>query len=158
FLLSRVEMVIAGMHGYTDANGFPYIRQQGVGAALGFALIVLLQARRHLAPVVRAAFGTTPGRDQEGPRRYRAALFVLRGSFWLVMLVAVDAGMRPLTALYYLALLLVIVMVVARLRAEVGLPTFEFFRVGAEDILNRVAGTAAWSRGDLAGMSLFFWL
>src|SRR5207302_5809186 len=68
------------------------------------------------------------------------------------------AGMRPLTACYYFALLLTIVLVVARLRAEVGLPTFEFFRVGAEDILNRAGGTAAWTRGDLAGMSLFFWL
>jgi len=48
--------------------------------------------------------------------------------------------------------------VVARLRAEVGLPTFEFFQVGAEDVMNRVAGTHAWSKGDLTGMSLFFWL
>jgi len=68
------------------------------------------------------------------------------------------AGMQPLTAVYYFALLLTIVLVVARLRAEVGLPTFEFFRVGPDDILNRVGGTAAWTRGDLAVMSLFYWL
>jgi hypothetical protein len=99
-----------------------------------------------------------PGRDEDEPLRYRLALFGLLGGFALLMLFAVDAGMRPLTAVYYLTLLLVIVMVVARLRAEVGLPTFEFFRVGAEDILARVAGSSAWTRGDLAGMSLFFWL
>jgi hypothetical protein len=41
FALSRVEMVAAAMNGYTDAHGIPYIREQGVGAALGFALLVL---------------------------------------------------------------------------------------------------------------------
>jgi hypothetical protein len=62
------------------------------------------------------------------------------------------------TALCYFALLLLIVIVVARLRAEVGLPTFEFYQVGADEVLQRVAGTRHWSSGDLTTMSLFFWL
>jgi hypothetical protein len=158
FLLSRVEMVLAAMSGYTDANTFPYIRQQGVGAALGFALMVLWQARGHLRHVVRAAFGIVKGEDEGEPMSYRLALFGFLGGCGLLILFAVKAGMQPLTALYYFALLFTLVMVVARLRAEVGLPTFEFFRVGAEDILNRVGGTGAWSRGDLGAMSLFYWL
>jgi hypothetical protein len=66
--------------------------------------------------------------------------------------------MRPFTALLYMTILLLFVLVVARLRAQVGLPTLEFFRVGADDILPRVGGSGAWSGGDLAVMSLFFWL
>jgi len=158
FLLSRVEMVLAAMNGFTDPQAFPYIRQQGVGAALGFAAMVLWQARRHLRHVVRAAFGLAPGCDAGEPMSYQVAFWGFLGGVGLMLGFAVNAGMRPLTAGYYLALLLLIVLVVARLRAEVGLPTFEFYRVGAEDILNRVGGTQAWSRGDLAGMSLFFWL
>lgn len=158
FLLSRVEMVVGAMNGYVDPNGFPYVRQQGVGAALGFALVILWQARRHLAHVVRAAFGMARGQDADEPMSYRLAFFGLLGGFGLLLLFAIDAGMRPLTACTYLIVLLTIVLVVARLRAEVGIPTFEFFRVGAEDIFNRVGGTAALSRGDMAGMSLFFWL
>src|SRR5438445_8542147 len=34
FLASRIELVIAAMYGHTEWNGFPYVRQQGVGAAL----------------------------------------------------------------------------------------------------------------------------
>jgi hypothetical protein len=158
FLLSRVEVVLAAMNGFPDPNGFPYIRQQGVGAALGFALMVLWGARAHLRHVVRASFGLVRPRDEDEPMAYRLAFFGFLGGAAGLILFAVGAGMRPLTACYYFALLLTIVLVVARLRAEVGLPTFEFFRVGADDILNRVGGTAAWSRGDLAVMSLFHWL
>jgi hypothetical protein len=158
FLLSRAEMVTAAINGYTDPQGFPYVRQQGVGAALGFAVVILWQARPHLRHVLRAAFGIAKGRDAGEPMSYRLAFFGLLGGCGLLLFFATNAGMRPLTGIYYLALLLTIVLVVARLRAEVGIPTFEFFRVGPEDILNRVGGTAAWSRGDLAAMSLFFWL
>lgn len=158
FLLSRLEMVGAAMQGHTDALGFPYIRQQGVGAALGFAAIILWQARGHLRHVFRAAIGTVKARDEGEPMSYRLAVFGLLAGFAGLVLFAVGAGMQVTTAVYYFAILLIFVLVVARLRAEVGLPTIEFFRVGADDILNRVGGTASLTRGDLAGMSLFFWL
>jgi hypothetical protein len=158
FLLARVEMVAAWLNGFTDVNGFPYIRQQGVGAALGFAALVLWNARGHLRHVVRAALGFARADDEGEPMSYRLALFGFAAGCAALGLFAVKAGMRPASAFYYFAVLLTIIFVVARLRAEVGLPTFEFFRVGAEDVLNRVAGTAAWTREDLGVMSLFYWL
>jgi len=71
---------------------------------------------------------------------------------------AVAAGMRWQTAALYLAILLIIVLVVARLRAELGLPTYELYQVGADQVLLRVAGTSAWTHKDLTVMTLFFWL
>lgn len=160
FLFSRVEMLLAAMSGYTDVatTGFPYIRQQGVGAVLGFALLMLWQSRAHLRLVVRTAFGVARGADEGEPMSYRLAFFGFLAGVGGLVLFGVNAGMRPLTAVYYFTLLLVTILVVARLRAEVGLPTFEMFRGGADDILNRVGGTGAWSKGDLSAMSLFFWL
>jgi hypothetical protein len=86
------------------------------------------------------------------------ALFGLIHGMAGLLLFAVQAGMQLLTAVYYFAVLLILVLVVARLRAEVGLPTFEFYQVGADDMMQRVAGTRAWSSGDLTAFSLFFWL
>jgi Family of unknown function (DUF6785)/Domain of unknown function (DUF6784) len=158
FLLSRVELVIAAIYGHTDWNGFPYVRQQGVGAAICFALLVLWMGRGHLRHAWRTAVGLERGRDEGEPLPYRVAVFgFLLGTAGL-MAFAVQAGMQPLTAVYYFVLLLLIVLVVARLRAEVGLPTFEFYQVGADEVLQRVGGTRAWSTGDLTTMSLFFWL
>jgi hypothetical protein len=158
FFVSRAELVIAAMYGYTDANSFPYVRQQGVGAAIAFGLVGLWMARGHLRHACRVALGLRRADDAEEPLSYRTALFGFAlgtaGLLWF----AVAAGMALLTAVYYFAILLMLVLVVARLRAEVGLPTFEFFRVGADDVLQRVSGTRAWSQGDLTAMTLFFWL
>jgi hypothetical protein len=158
FLMSRVELVIAAMYGHTDWNGFPYVRQQGVGAAIGFALLVLWMARGQLRHAWRTAVGLERGPDEGEPLPYRVAVFgFLLGTAGL-MAFAVGAGMQPLTAVYYFVLLLLIVLVVARLRAEVGLPTFEFYQVGADEVLQRTGGTRAWGMGDLTTMSLLFWL
>jgi hypothetical protein len=89
---------------------------------------------------------------------YRTALFGLLAGIIGMVWFAVAAGMRPLTAGLFLSLLFIIVLVVARMRAELGLPTYELYQVGADQILQRVAGTNAWSRGDLTVMTLFFWL
>ncbi len=158
FLATRVELVIAAMYGHTDWNGFPYVRQQGVGAALGFGLVVLWLGRDQLRLAWRAAWSGAPADDAAEPMSYRGAMLGLLAGCGGLILFAMQAGMAPLTAAYYFAILLLIVLVVARLRAEVGLPTFEFYQVGADEVLQRVAGTRSWSTGDLTTMSLFFWL
>ena len=132
FLASRIELVIAAMYGHTDWNGFPYVRQQGVGAALGFALVILWLARRQLALAFRAAFAGADADDANEPMPYRLAMLGLLAGCAGLLLFATAAGMALVTALYYFAILLLIVIVVARLRAEVGLPTFEFYQVGAD--------------------------
>jgi len=159
FMLSRLELIAAATYGwYAGGDGFPYVRHQGVGAAITFGLVGLWMARGHLRHAWRAALGLEPGQDQGEPLPYRVAVFGFLLGTAALLAFAVEAGMQWVTAVYYFAILLILVLVVARLRAEVGLPTFEFYQVGADDILKRVAGTRAWSAGDLTAMSLFFWL
>jgi hypothetical protein len=162
-LLSRVELVGAAMMGYTEWGKFPYVQQQGVGAILGLFLAILYTARGHLAGVWKAALKPPPrtppcegGGDE--PMSYRLAVFGLIGGMAGMVWFAVAAGMRWQTAALYLGILFVIVLVVARLRAELGLPTYELYQVGADQVLQRVAGTNAWTRNDLTVMTLFFWL
>lgn len=164
-LLSRAELVAAAMAGHTEWGKYPYVQQQGVGAILGMLLAVLWSARGHLAHVWRRA--TTPGRaadepsgedDADEPMPYRLAVFGLFGGAAGMVWFAVAAGMRWETAALYLGILFAIVLVVARLRAELGLPTYELYQAGADQVLQRVSGTNAWTRGDLTVMTLFFWL
>lgn len=89
---------------------------------------------------------------------YRVALFGLISGFAGLIGFAVAAGMRWQTATLYLLILFVIVLVVTRLRAELGLPTFELYQVGADQVLQRVSGTTAYTRSELTVMTLFFWL
>jgi len=171
-MLSRVELIGAALWGFTEVNPwsgrFPYIQQQGVGAVFGLCLAILWAARSHLVGVWQMAFrrsgaqvfGQTPSRtpDEAEPLPYRVALVGLIGGFAGMVWFAVAAGMRWQTAALYLGILFVIVLVVARLRAELGLPTYELYQVGADQVLQRVSGTNAWTRSDLTVMTLFFWL
>ena len=158
-LLSRVELISAAMMGYTEWGKFPYVQQQGVGAILGVALAILYTARGHLADAWRSAWrGQQAQTDSSEPMSYRTSVIGLivgsAGMVWFAM----AAGMRWQTALLYLGILFIIVLVVGRLRAELGLPTYELYQVGADQVLQRVSGTSAWTRNDLTVMTLFFWL
>ena len=160
FLLSRVEMVGAAMLGYAEWGKFPYIQQQGVGACFGLFLAIVWAARGHLRQVWQAAWrGPQPDLDEsDEPFSYRTTVFGLIGGVGGLVWFAVAAGMRLQTALVYLALVFAIVIVVARLRAELGLPTFELYQVGSEQVMQRVMGTNYWSKGDLSVISLLFFL
>jgi hypothetical protein len=158
-LFSRVELIGAAMIGYTEWGRFPYVQQQGVGAILGLLITILWAARRHLVLVCRTAFGAPAHpEDADEPMSYRTAFFGLLGGGAGMVWFAVAAGMRWHTAILYLGILFAIVLVVTRIRAELGLPTYELYQVGADQVLQRTAGTSAWTHSDLAVMTLFFWL
>lgn len=158
FLLTRLEMVAAAAAGYTTWGGFPYVSEQGVGAAIGLAVSVLLYARAHLGKVWRHALGVAKTDDSNEPLPYSVAFWgFFLGSLFLIAF-AIGAGMRPFTAVAFMAVLLLLVLAVARIRAEVGLPTVELFMVGSDSVLRTIAGDSFWTRKDLTVMSLFFWL
>ena len=159
-LLSRAEMVVSAMQGYAEWGKFPYIQQQGVGAIMGIFLTIIWAARMHLKRVWRSALGDADcrGYDAGEPLSYRLAVFGLLAGFGGLALFAIRAGMRWDTACLYLTILLGIVLVLGRLRAELGLPTFELFQQGADQILLDIGGTNAYTHRDLSVMSLFYWL
>jgi len=157
-LVGRLEVVGAVAYGLTDWQRFPYLMQQGVGAAFGMTAVVLWIARNHLRAVWRNLWGRERLDDADEPLPYRiAALGIIVGCLALVVF-AMFAGMRPLTAVLFLGIFFVIVLAVARVRAELGLPTFEFFMSAGDEVLRRAGGVEMWNRHELAAMGLFFWL
>lgn len=161
FLISRLELVAAATFGYTEVGKFPFIPQQGVGAIFGLFVVLVWAARVHLGRVWAATMGgssAAPLDDADEPLAYRVAVWgLLAGAAGLTGF-AVCAGMQITSALLFLGILFVIVVVVARLRAELGLPTFELYQAGADQILPTVAGTRAWTTNDYTTMTLFFFL
>jgi hypothetical protein len=157
FFLTRAERVVAALWGYTAWDGFPYVNQQCAGAFVGLGVLTLWTARRHLAATWRRAFWGGDEPDADEPMSYRAAwLGLLAGTAALVGF-SVSMGMRWGPALAYWALLAAIIVAVARVRAEVGLPSIELYQRGADDILRRIAG--GWLRpADNTVLTLWFWL
>lgn len=157
FLLSRAEAVAAAMLGWFQWGGFPYINEQSAGSYIGLCLFSLWAARWHLRRVWRAARGRGPSEPDE-PLPYPFAFWGLLLSVLLLGRFLVALGMTPRTVTLYLLLFLPIVVAVTRLRAELGLPTIELYQRGADDMLRQALGTMAFSKGDLIGMTLLFWL
>lgn len=69
-LLTRLELVVAAMAGYTDFGQFPYILEQSAGGAIGLGLMVIWAARRHLLAVGRHALGMERMDDSNEPMGY----------------------------------------------------------------------------------------
>lgn len=159
FWLARLEMILTAMVGFKQFNRFPYIAQQGVGAYFGVAAFVIWAARGHLVEVWRTAIGgrPLPGEDEE-PLSYRFALWGFLGGTVGLIAFSVASGMSIVTAISYFIITLTIILTLTRIRAELGLPTIELYQVGADDLMQNIAGTRAFTTRDLALMSLFFWL
>lgn len=157
-LATRLTIMGAIYFGVHYSDRFPYALEQGVGACFGLVAVMLWAARGHLAAVWRGLWRRGPLDDADEALSYRSAAWGLVVGGVAVVAFAVFAGMRPLTAMAYLAILFVIVLTVARIRAELGLPTFELFLVGPDAVLRRVAGVQAWNRRELTAMALFWWL
>ncbi len=157
-LASRLELIVSVPLGYMDETRFPYIWQQGTGACFGLAAVILWAARSHLKMVWNDLVGQVRlGSDGEAMSYRTAALGLIVGSIGVTGFCVV-AGMRVLTACLYLSVFFVIVLTVARVRAELGLPTFELLQSGADQVLQRVGGVQAWNRRELGVMTLLFWL
>jgi len=164
FLLGRLELVSSASLGLittattTGSAGFPYISEQGAGAAMGVAVAVLWYARVHLTAIWRHVWHRTDMADADEPMPYRTAFWGLVVGCAFLVYFAVQAGMRPAIAGLYLTIFLLFVLTTARIRAEVGLPTIEFFMTGPDAFLKAAGGTSFYSRHELTVMSLFFWL
>lgn len=132
-LALRVFGVVVGWSdptGGRGANDFPFLNETTTGAFLAFALASLWIGRRHLLAAARAAFGLTlrPGIDDltEPERRlYRVAFGLWLGGSLGVLAFCVQLGMKWPAVIGLFALYFLVVLTLARLRAEAG-PAWAF--------------------------------
>jgi hypothetical protein len=164
FWFARLEMVLGAIIGHNQARRFPYVQQQSVGSYFGLAAFVVWAARGHLAATWRGAWGDrsadvrrVTGAGEE-PLPSPVAVWGLLAGVAGMVAFSLAAGMSLGAALAYFAIFLALSLTLARLRAELGLPTIELYQVGADDILQNLTGTRFWSRRDHTVMALYFWL
>ncbi len=125
FLFGRMELIVADRLALPEAGGTwsPLMRWQQFGAYLAFLVGMLWMARRHLAGVVRRAFRLKGGSDDsDEPVPYAVAFWGLVVCLALCMAWYLYHGMRPLTAVVVLGLILCSHLVYARIVAQGGLP------------------------------------
>lgn len=131
YVLIRLVAVLGAATGY-EAAGFPFVKEQSLGAYVILGLGLLWVGRFQIAEAFRQAIGREPeDRAANEPMTYRIAFIILGAGLvsWLGWVMY--AGMNLRTALVYLVLLLLPAIVYARIRAETGVPMIWAFPYGA---------------------------
>ncbi len=164
FILTKLENVAASALGFRDEGAsaamkaFPYLAQQGVGAFIALALVILWSARRHLKEVFKIAF-KKPSEfdDRDEPMGYRTALITLACSFIALLLFTNLAGLSLAVALVYLLLYLIFSFTITRMRAEVG-PAWTMGPLhDARDVMVTNAGSTIFGTKNLVVLAYFNW-
>jgi hypothetical protein len=130
FLLMKLAAVAFAMVGYPP-DPLPYPAEQGIGAYLVIAILLLWLARHNLRAAWRLALR---GQAEAGPEGilYRWLFVGLIGGFLLVWGFAAKAGMAGWVACAYLIVVLAVALVYGRLRAETGVPLLWLFPVSMQ--------------------------
>ncbi len=161
YLGLRFSNVIAVAAGY-ERTGFPFDREQSVGAYAMLALLLGWAARSHLATSVRGALrlrapsSAEPGALSEGAAPPWACLGTILGVLflwgWFVL-----TGMVWWGAAIFLFLVLGIAVTYARVRAETGAPMVWLFPWGMHDeaMIKMLGARSLLSAGRRTPVMLF---
>lgn len=152
------EYVVVGHLGWTAGamSEFPYAHQQVAGAVFALVLAVLWLDRRYLVRVLREAVTVrTVSRASRGEVfGPRAALLGVVASYAFVYWFLRRGGMEAWVAFIYPAGCFVVLMAVARVRAQLGPPAHQLGLTMPNWIVPTVVGTRALTPSTLGMFTL----
>ena len=145
-LLWKAEYMLCRMGGWLTSpwGGFPYGDQQNIGAYLALMASVVWLDRRYLVQVLRKALGARSAlEDREEGLSYRGAVLGLIGGLGFLWWFYSRNGMTgPITAAFLL-LYFTMMMVIVRMRAQIGPPAHWMFGTMPEYVLAQFPGARA---------------
>ena len=178
FFFWRAQTIISSAMAWDSTPDFPFIKEQGFGSLIALFGFYLWSGRRHYAQIWHSAFGNRRSQSETGERgnpeqnpkskpqnpksqealSERSAL--IAGMVGLVGLVVfcVAAGVSWWVAVAFFALFLPSIVVITRIRAELGTPVHDFHFMGPDNMLTRGLGAAAFRQSDLAFFTFTFTL
>ena len=163
YILTKLENVFVAAVGWRGGAGGtlsspPYLGQQGAGAFIGIAVVVIYLARRHLSDVFTSVLGGGDRiDDSQEPMGYSTAVLGLMAAFAAMVAFCVAIGMSPLVAAAYLGVYLVFAATISRLRAEAGPAWTMGPDLNAVDSVVQPIGSSAFSRANLVGLAYLHW-
>lgn len=167
YWINKFELVFCRAMGYSDLavpgggfdNTYPFAISQTYGAYIGFFVISMWSSRHYLARVFRTAFlGTREEDESREPVSYKTAILGAVFGFLFLCGFARAMGMSPALVPVVFILYFIVVVLVSRIRAELGFPTHDAYIMGAHKPVVTVVGTEHLSQADLSGFGLFMWI
>jgi hypothetical protein len=146
---------VAGAAAGSPPGLLPMAQEQGIGAYLTLAVLLVWLSRVRLRESLRAALSNRGGSGPEGIRYrwlYVGLIAGFAGCWWFMT----AAGMGAWIALAYLGIVVAVALVYGRLRAEAGVPLVWLFPYGMQrDVLLYTFGSQPFLRAGPASLSVF---
>jgi hypothetical protein len=153
FLFWRVEKIAASWLGFNAAWDSHYpVAAGGYIALVGFPLWA---ARHHLRAMLAQAWRRT-GWEAGEPFGSGAAIAIFLIGFVLLVLMGVSGGLSPPVAAAFFLQYFVMVVIIGRIRAEMGLPTHELERWGPSWLQSTLVGPRVLGVRNMTTLSLFY--
>jgi Family of unknown function (DUF6785)/Domain of unknown function (DUF6784) len=163
YLARKLEIVYAVAAGWGGAGSggaaarMPFIQEQGTGAWLAVAAASLWLARRAFRDAWRSALRPPPAADPGAPMSDRAAMLGLAGGAAFLLLFALASGMSLPVAALLLGGFFVLMVALARIRAESGTAWHFGPWVKVHQLPVRVWGEAALGPRNLTALATHGW-
>jgi hypothetical protein len=157
-ILFKFQIVFGRIMGFRSLPGFPYSYEQSAGGYLALGLIAIWITRKHLRNVVRMIFGKYEPHAAREANGYRiATITIVMGIFLLVMFCSY-LGMSIWVSVSFFAMYYLILLAVARMRAEIGTPLHDLHFAGPSTVLINVVGSRGLTHSTLVGMSQLWFI
>ena len=167
YWLTRMELVGSRWLGFNELTvtgggfdrAYPFLNSQAYGAYVGFFVMTMWTSRRYLGRVFRTAFlGTKEEDESREAIPYRTAILGAVGGFLFLGAFALKMGMSPGVVLVYFVLYFMIIVIISRIRAELGFPTHDMYPMGPQFAITTAVGTQSLPTQDLVGFSMLTWI
>jgi hypothetical protein len=158
FLFWRAQVVVSSAYGWDNTPDFPFIREQGFGAILALFLFYFYTGRRTYAKIWRSALRPERPLEQapvEALSDRGALLGVALGGAGLLAF-ACAARVTLWVSASFLLLYVAAILVVTRIRAELGPPVHDFHFMGPDAMIPRIVSTSALRVQDMAFFTFAF--
>lgn len=158
YIMKKVQLLFGSATGISKVQGYPFLGEQGAGALLALLAISCWSGRRYFASVVSQAIRPKGRLAQNEALSYRAALIILTVSLILLAVFCIRCGMSLWAFSIFIAIYLLIVVGLTRMRAELGPPIHAIGYLTPQYMMISLLGTRRLRTGNLTMLSLMNWL
>ena len=167
YWIYKMELVLCAATGISELsvagggfdNAYPFQLAQSYGAYLGFFAISMWSSRRYLGRVFRTAFLDSKEEDESREAvSYRSAILGAGFGFIFLCCFAWAMGMSLVLVPVFFGLYFVVVVLVSRIRAELGFPTHDAYVMAVHRPILNITGAEHVTNADMGALGLFTWL
>jgi hypothetical protein len=157
YFFRKSQRIIGSMIAMRGLPGFPYDRQQSLGAYIGLSLFAIWASRRYFTQIFRKFLGLkTSLDDSTEPMSYRMAVLGIILGMGILVFFFVSAGMSVWIAISAFIIYYALSTGITRMRAESGAPAHDLHFMGPDYMLPAIAGARKLGAANLTVLSYFF--